>query len=672
MIEQKDKYLHRDLSWLLFNQRVLEQALDENNPLLERAKFLAIAMNNLDEFIMVRYAGQKRLVDSDYNLADVFGCFPREICAETRRRIDDFVGLAYRVYEQKIAKQLKAAKIHLKKYAELTTEQKKQTRKYFDSTIFPIATPMAVDQGHPLPLLHSRNIAFFVLLERDGKAYHALVPVPAIIPRVLKLMSRNDNCSLILVDEIVRENLGHFFRGYRIMTSAAFRILRDSEYAVNEEFSPDLLQAIEAEIKQRPRGKVVFLELEATADPRIAPILSDWYALEGNDPVKIFGPLDLRCLFEVCSAAADPALQFKAHTPRLPEYTDIFTKIQAGDLLINLPFQTFEPTIDLLRTAAQDQNVLAIKITLYRTDKDSAVIAALKDAARNKKQVTVLVEIKARFDEEQNILWARELEEVGCHVIYGFPGMKIHSKIALIVRQEESRIVRYVHLSTGNYNEKTAQVYTDIGYFTCNPDFGREVSDIFNVITGCSLPARWKRIISSPHDLRKYFFELIDQEMEFQEKYQNGRVFAKLNSLEDVEMIDKLYEASGKNVKIRLIVRGICSLVPGVKGLSDNIEVRSVVGRFLEHSRVFSFNNNDYPRYFLSSADWMRRNFDRRIELLFEIYKPEIKEELRLLLETYWQDDAKASVMQNNRNYVKRKKEDGFNAQEALLIQYAK
>ncbi|MDD5584614.1 MAG: polyphosphate kinase 1, partial [Candidatus Omnitrophica bacterium] len=370
--------------------------------------------------------------------------------------------------------------------------------------------------------------------------------------------------------------------------------------------------------------------------------------------------------------ANKPELCYASFIPPKIEYDNIFNKIKEGDFLLHMPYQSFQPTADLIGQASRDEGVLAIKMTLYRTNEDSVIVEALKEAAKNKKQVTVLVEIKARFDEEKNINWVKELEEAGCHVIYGIPGMKIHSKISLIVRKEDERIQRYVHLSTGNYNETTARVYTDFAYFTANDDFAKDISDVFNVITGYSLPSRWKRIVSSPNDLRQYFFELIDKEIEYQKKYRNGFIFAKMNSLEDVQTIEKLYEASCAGVKIKLIVRGICCCVPGVAGLSENIEVKSIVGRFLEHSRVYFFNNNSDYRVFLSSADWMTRNLDRRVELLFEIQKDNLKEHLKFILDMYWKDNLKTRFLSAYDGYSRPpSSEEKFNVQDYLITHYS-
>ncbi|MCK9432880.1 MAG: polyphosphate kinase 1, partial [Candidatus Omnitrophica bacterium] len=385
------------------------------------------------------------------------------------------------------------------------------------------------------------------------------------------------------------------------------------------------------------------------------------------------GNIDLSSLSELPAQASRPDLMFSSYTPAKTEYENIFDKIREGDFLLHVPYQSFYPTVDLIQAAAKDNDVLAIKMTLYRTNDDSAIIKALAEAAKNKKQVTILVELKARFDEEKNIGWTRDLESAGCHVIYGMPGLKVHSKMALIVRKEEGRISRYVHLATGNYNEKTARIYTDMGYFTVSDDFGGDISDIFNVITGYSIPGRYRKIVASPNDMRNYLFELIDKEIQFQKKFKNGSIFAKMNSLEDTQIINKLYEASSAGVKIKLIVRGICCLIPGVAGMSENIQVKSIVGRFLEHTRIYAFNNNSSQRVFLASADWMSRNFDRRIELLFEIGRRDLNGHLLSVLEECWKDNVKSHILSSNGEYIRPPSEDkAFDVQEYFIKYYEK
>lgn len=669
--QEKDKFIHRDLSWLAFNERVLEEGMDHQNPLLERIKFLAIFVNNLDEFYMVRVAGIKSLIDSGHNRKDHFGLYPQELFSEIKTQSEQLIEKLYDIYDSKIVKDLEKNEIFIKNYDGLSNEQKKFVKKFFETTLYPIVTPMAVDQGRPFPILPSKTLAFAVTLAHKEETRLAIIPVPTNVPRLLKLPSENNEFSFILVDEIIRQNIATFFKGYKIKNHTLFRLLKDSEFSVEEEFTPDLLKAIESEVKKRSWARVVYLEIEKSCELELLEALCQGLNFLKEEVVKVKSHLDLTCLFELSSQVQKPPLAFKSFIPAKLEYENIFDKINEGDFIVHLPFQSFYPTVDLIESAAKDINVLAIKMTLYRTDENSSIVKALKEAAKNKKQVTVLVEIKARFDEEKNIRGVRELEEAGCHVIYGLAGLKIHSKMTLIVRKEEGRIRRYVHLSTGNYNEVTAKIYSDVGYFTSNDDFAKDISDVFNMITGYSTPSHWKRIITSPYDLRKYFFDLIDQEIAHQKKSKNGFLWAKMNSLEDPPIIEKLYAASQAGVKIRLLVRGICSLIPGKAGLSENIEVKSVVGRFLEHSRVYIVNNNGSPRVFLSSADWMGRNFDRRIEIMFEIYKEEIKEHLQSILKNYWKDTLKTRNLAPDKIYTREKDgEEKLNVQEFLISYY--
>ena len=670
--DPQEKFIHRDLSWLSFNERVLEEAADSNNPFLERLRFLAIFVGNLDEFYMVRVASLKRLWDAGYNTKDRFGYYPQDLYQEIRLRTGALTKKLYEIYQGKIRKDSEKHKMFFKTSEELNREQKKFVRNFFETTLFPIITPMAVDQGHPFPVLPTKTIAFAINVVREDKPHLAIIPIPQNVPRALKLPSERNEHYFILIDEVIRENLKEFFRGYKIQEHALFRIMRDCELSVDEGYTPDLLKAIEDEVKKRPWAKVVYLEMEKSCSPEFLELFCEGIDFPKEEVVSIGCSLDLSYLNQVITQMEDPQLCYRHYTPAKIPYENIFERIAAGDFIAHLPFQSFYPTADLIQTAARDENVLAIKMTLYRTSEDSVIVNALKEAAKNKKQVTVLVEIKARFDEEKNISWAKQLEEAGCHVIYGIAHLKIHSKMTLIVRKEEGRIRRYVHLSTGNYNERTARVYTDIGYFSANDDFAKDISDVFNVITGYSLPSPWKRIISSPYDLRKYFMEQIDKEIDHQKQYKNGLIFAKMNSLEDVQLIEKLYEASAAGVRVKLLVRGICCLIPGVANLSENIEVRSIVGRFLEHSRIYVFNNNASPRVFLSSADWMTRNFDSRIELLFEIYKDDIKDHIQSLMNLYWKDTVKARVLSSDKIYNRVKADDEkFNVQEQLIQHYS-
>jgi len=622
---------------------------------------------------MVRMSGAKKLVASGYNRRDQFGFYPHELFAEIKTRTDRLVENFYEVYQGPVRDALEEEKIFIKKPEELNPEQRKYVQRFFDTTLYPIITPMAVDGGHPFPVLPSRTIAFAANIIRSEKNHLAIIPIPKSVPRLVKVPAEGEESVYVLTDYLIKENLGQFFKGYKIQDASLFRVLRDSELEVDEGFAPDLLKALEKELKKRSSAKAVYLQMEQGTTPELLEVLCNGIDFPKEEVVFTSSDLDLTFLYDLSSWTDKPQLRYASFTSVKSPYENIFDKIKDEDFIIHVPYQSFIPTCELVAAAAKDPDVLAIKMTLYRTNEDSAIIKALMEAAKNRKQVTVVVEIKARFEEEKNIQWSRELEQAGCHVIYGIAGLKIHSKMTLIVRKEEGRIRRYVHLATGNYNEKTANVYTDIGFFTSNDDFARDIADVFNVITGYSLPSPWKRVISSPHDLRKYFFDLIDKEIEAQQLHKNGLIIAKMNALEDTQIIEKLYAASQAGVKIRMIVRGICCLVPGVEGLSENIEVRSIVGRFLEHSRIFYFNNNGNGRVFLSSADWMTRNFDRRIELLFEITKPEIKSHVQFILDSYLKDTRKARLLRNDRSYGRVKKEgETFDVQEYFINHYTR
>lgn len=665
------RFFHRDVSWLSFNRRVFEEALSEANPLMERLLFFAIFVNNLDEFHAVRVANLRNVVATGFNKKGKYGYYAVTLLPEILKDIRALLQELYDIHEKKSLRELHKNGLILCRADDLNPEEKKFVQKFFMDTLFPVMTPLGVDPGHPFPLIPSQKLSFAVLLQKQKNQHLALVPVPRNVPRLVKLPMVKNEQRFILIEDIIRPFLKSFFKGYTIKESFVFRLIRDSEFDLEEELTPDLLKAIEEEIRQRTWGDVVFLETERGAAAPLLDRLCEGLPFEPAQVISLGERIDLKYLFELYSKAAKPELCFPSHVPHKIPYENIFRKIVEEDFINHLPYQSFYPALDLVQSAADDDNVLAIKMTLYRTNSGSAIIRALKDAAQNGKQVTVLVEIKARFDEENNIRLVRELEAAGCHVIYGIPGLKIHSKVLLVVRKEEGLIRRYVHLSTGNYNEKTAKVYTDIGYFTANDDVGREVSEVFNVITGFSDSAQWRRIIAAPHNLRDTFSTLIEREVNNHKQYGNGRIWAKMNSLEDTGIIDQLYAASAAGVKIQLVVRGICCLIPGRMGLSENIEVRSIVGRFLEHSRIYVFNNNGNSRVFIASADWMQRNLDRRIELMFEVYKDDIKKHLFDIIQLCWQDNQKARVILPHGGYQSIPEgKTKFNVQDYFLEYY--
>lgn len=668
------RYFQRELSWLAFNERVLEEALDKTNPLLERLKFLAIFVSNLDEFFMIRVSGIKRLIDAGYKSKDEYGYTPREVYEEMDRMVKNLVGRLYKIYEGVSSREMPENNISLLNYSQLNSTDKLVVDEYFATTLFALITPMAVDQGHPFPILPSKTLSFWIRVARNRKSNFVVLPIPSNISRVFKLPSSSRNQDrFILVDEIIRGNMASFFIGFSIEENALFRIIRDGDLALEEEYSSDLLKTIEREVKKRPRAKSIRVEIERSVSKLMLEKLCEHTEVPADEVNVVKNNLDLTFLFDLTGQLERPELRFRPFLGRFDKVEDMFAKIRDNDFVVHHPFESFDPVQKLVRQAAADKDVLAIKMTLYRIDSDSLIIEALKEAASSGKQVTVLVELKARFDEERNISWAKQLEKAGCHVIYGIPGIKIHSKIMLIVRREETSIRRYMHLGTGNYNEKTSRLYTDMGLFTANEDFARDIADTFNVISGYSMPPRWRKVTSAPYDLRRFFYTLVDQEIEFQKNYGNGLIMAKINSLADTQIIEKLYEASNAGVKIRLLVRGICCLVPGVKGMSENIEVRSVVGRFLEHSRIYLFNSNDQRRFYFSSADWMTRNLDRRIELLFPIEKEKLKKHIMWIFKNYWKDNAKSRQLMPDGTYVSVKKgKERFDIQDYLIDYYAK
>ena len=665
------RYFDRDLNWLAFNERVLEEAEDPGNPLLERLKFVAIFASNLDEFYMKRIAAIRRLMDAAPDKPDAFGFKPSEVYRQAEEYIARLRTRFYGVFDKIRRTELAPSGIHLKGYPELDDRERTFVQEYFETTVFPVVTPMAVDQGHPFPILSSRTLSLAVAVD-DGKPRLAILPIPTVLPRLILLPGPAKERPFVLLDEVIRHNLGAFFRGRTVTENAAFRVMRDSELDLDPEAVADLLEAVEKEVRRRPRARAVSLEIEGSASEALLRRLCGLIEIEPERTKRIDGNLDLTYLFSLVGQVHRPELAYPAFTPAPSPRGDVFARIRERDSLVHLPYQSFQPVLDFIEQAAKDRDVLAMKMTLYRTTADSPVVAALRRAAESGKQVTVLVELRARFDEERNISWARAMEESGCHVLYGIPGLKIHSKVALVIRREGDGIRRYVHLSTGNYNESTARLYTDLGFFTANEDIARDASDVFNVLSGYSLPPRWRKVVSAPQDMKPFLFQLIDQEIENQKRSQNGFLFAKLNSLQDKPLIDKLYEAAQAGVKMKLLVRGLCCLVPGVPGLSETIEIRSLVGRFLEHSRIYCFQNNGNYRVFLSSADWMRRNLDRRIELLFPVERRELRQHLKWILETYWQDDVKSRVLRPDGTYARVPPgKERHNAQEFLIKYYA-
>jgi polyphosphate kinase len=648
-LDDPSLYINRELSWLEFNRRVLEEAQDPKVPLLERVKFLAIFSSNLDEFFMVRVGGLQQKVQAGIawsSGADRMA--PREQLAQISQVVRQLVTMQNECLAKEVLPALEGEGIVLRGPKDFKKSELRALADIFRREIFPVLTPMAIDPGHPFPHLPNKSLNLAVMLQRPGhdKRIFAVVPVPAVLPRFVFLPADKGHVFAPL-ETVIRMHLPELFPGMELDHPTVFRVTRDSEYEIDDDEVEDLLKTIEEEVRKRRRGVAVRLELETGASPEIEQRLMGWLDLEEQDLYRIPRLLDLTGLFQIHALPGYHTLRDPQFVPQpVPEFSranDIWEAIRARDILLHHPYESFGPVVDFIEAAASDDRVLAIKQTLYRTSSDSPVVRALERAADNGKQVTALVELKARLDEERNILWARELEKSGVHVVYGFVGLKTHCKVALVVRREESGIRRYVHLSTGNYNPQTARVYTDLGLFTCNPDFCEDASALFNYLTGyCELP-QWRKIVIAPSRLQSFMVEKIDQETSNQKAGKESRIIAKLNGVLEPVIVQALYRASQAGVKIDLICRGICALRPGLPGVSDNIRVVSIVDRFLEHSRIFYFSNASDPQVYIGSADWMDRNLSRRVEVVFPIEQADLKQRLiNEILATCLTDNVKA------------------------------
>ncbi len=658
IIEEK-VYFNRELSWLEFNYRVLEEALDTTNPLFERLKFISIFASNLDEFFMVRISGLVSQVKSGYSIKLPSGDTPLTIINRLKERISELVQLQYDCFNNDILPKLHDEGFSFYTANDIPEQHIDYLKELFLNKLFLVLTPMAVDPSHPFPFLSGKELNLLVKLKDPKKE----IPLFAIIPlpsknRFIPIPGDDTGKKYILIEEFIKLFASYFFNGFEILKTCTFRITRDAEIALDEEDS-NLLTAVEMGLKLRERGYPIRLELEKNADEELSNFLYENINFYSGFDFRINGTLNLGSFMDISLMSGfnhlknEPLLPL-AHIGFKDTKIDIFSKIKQNDLLLFHPFESFDPIIDFIEASAADPKVLAIKMTLYRTSGDSPIIAALKQAAENGKQVTVIVEVKARFDEARNITWAKQLEQAGCHVVYGVVGLKIHCKIALIVRDEEDGIKRYIHLSTGNYNDRTAKIYTDIGLFTAKKSYGRDGSSVFNLLTGYSEPPRWKKLITAPLDLRDFFIEKIRREKENTIKGGTGKIFAKMNALIDITLIQELYQASKAGVKIDLIVRGMCRLRPGVKEMSENIRVFSIVDQLLEHSRIYYFYNSGEDEYFLASADWMERNLDKRVELLFPVEDEELKIELKNVIKIMLKDNVKSRELQSNGNYIKK------------------
>jgi polyphosphate kinase len=672
-LRDPQNFFNRELSWLAFNERVLEEAMDESNPLLERLKFLAIFSTNLDEFMMIRYAGLKEQMAAGVEKRSADGLTAQEQLQAIAKVLHPLIQRHRQVLGSEVLPALEGYGVKLVGMHELTEEDKSAVEQFFLRELFPVLTPLAVDSSHPFPRLP--NLSFSLLLElldpvRD-EAKVAVMQVPSVLPRFFRLPG--DGHRFIMLEEIIKAKVGRLFPGHEVICTYAFRLTRNADFEIAEAEADDLLNVIEDEVRRRRWGDAVRLEVSSDMPPYWRNYLKNTHRLAADDVFDIPNHLNVSDFMELAGLEL-PELRFPPFSGRLPsEYRNeerVFDAVCKGDILVHHPFHAFDAVLAILEQAARDPEVLAIKQTLYRVGPQSPVVKALARAAGNGKLVTALVELKARFDEENNITWARELERAGVHVVYGFAGLKTHCKALLVVRREGREIRRYVHLGTGNYNPSTSAIYTDFALLSCDPDLAADVSELFNYLTGFSKQREWRKLWVAPETLREQLLDAIHREARHAQEGRGGRILAKMNALVDPGVITALYEASRAGVSIDLIVRGVCCLRPGVPGLSDTIRVRSIVGRFLEHSRAFYFQDGGSERLFVGSADWMQRNLNRRVEAVFPLESETLKQKVMRILELYLQDNVKARELQPDGRYCRVQPEGGrepVNAQEHLM-----
>lgn len=675
-LDDPSLYINRELSLLEFQRRVLEEAEDERNPLLERVKFLSILGSNIDEFFMVRVAGLKNQVDAGIYETGPDGLMPIQVLDMIRARILQLLVDAH-ACRRKLFSELEKYGIRILNYDQLNMAQRDYAGKYFEETVYPVLTPLAFDPGRPFPHISNLSMNLSVLI-RDikGAEHFARLKVPDTLPQLLPLQKaikgNGRPQSFVWLEQVIQGNLRHLFPGMEILESHPFHVTRDADSSIAELEAGDLLETVEEGVRNRRFGAVVRLKVNQEMPERLLDVLRQNLEIEDSDIYRVDGPLALVQLRNL-HALDKPELKdppfVSALLQNVLEDEDIFAQIRRSDILVHHPFDSFQPVVDYLRTAARDPNVLAIKMTMYRVGKNSPVVEALLEAMENGKQVAVLVELKARFDEESNIEWARALEREGVHVVYGLVGLKIHAKVALVVRREGEVIRRYVHMSTGNYNAVTAHLYTDLGLFTCDPEIGADASDLFNYLTGYSAKSDYRKLLVAPINMRAKLQGMIRREIENARAGKEARMILKMNALVDPPIIRMLYEASQAGVQVDLIIRGICCLLPGVQGVSENIRVRSIVGRFLEHSRIFYFLNGGEEEIYLGSADLMPRNINRRVETLFPIEKPAHVRQLRdRVLAFYLNDNLKARMMLPNGKYEMVKKAIGIKPMNSQLM----
>ena len=667
-----DHYLNRELSWLEFNARVLEEAADPTNPWLERLKFLAIFSSNLDEFFEIRVAGLQQQVYAGVEPQDygADGMAPAEQLAAIDRRAHELVAEQYRILDDEVLPGLAGGGVERVRLDDLTEAERRHVDTLFRASIAPVLTPLAIDPGHPFPHVHSKslNIALVVKRRNGGQKpgrHFAVVQVPALLDRVVIVSTHGEGrVRFVLLEDIIARHLGELFGGLRVVSHTVFRVTRNTDLTIEEEDAEDLLEMIEESLRQRRRSDPVRLEISADADDAFVEMLTGAHDLEARDVYRLPGPIDLTALMTLHRLDGFPAFKDEPLVPRVaPPFAqgrDVFDVIRSQDVLVHLPYESFGCVVDFIERAADDPQVLAIKQTLYRTSGASPIISALARAAQNGKQVTALIELKARMDEQNNITWARTLERAGVHVVYGIVGLKTHCKAALVVRREGDGIRRYVHLSTGNYNPTTARVYTDLGLFTANPDMGEDASALFNLLTGYAEGYRWRKLVVAPVGMREQIIGLIEREERNAREGRPARIIVKMNALVEPSVIDALYRASQGGVAIELVVRGICCLRPGLPGVSETIRVTSIVDKYLEHSRIFYFENGGNPEVFLASADWMPRNFWRRIETLFPIEDPALQARIvGDILQPILSDTVKVRELLSDGTYRQRTPGDG-------------
>lgn len=669
-LTKPEYFYNRELSWLKFNLRVLKEAMVKDTPLLERLKFIAISASNLDEFFMVRVASLWSNFDSGVEKRDASGMSVHEQLVAISQAAHEQVRTQTKSLIALMA-EMDAVKLHFRRVKDLSELGKDWLEEYYREVVFPVLTPMAVDASRPFPFLANKTLNLAVeLIKADGEHSMGLIQVPSVLDRIVEVEPEGKR-TFVFLEDIIASHCHDLFKGCHILDMVSFRVTRDSDLDLEEDDSVDLMKEVEESLRKRKRGAAVRLEIFKTNNNRIKKFLEENLDVTEMEVYEINGPLDPTCFFKFIGMKGMWPWLYEPFVPQrpleLPDDSDLFAAIRENDILLHHPYESFDPVVKLVSDAADDPQVLAIKQTLYRVSGNSPIVAALARAAENGKQVTVLVELKARFDEENNILWARRLEKAGCHVIYGLVGLKTHAKIILIVRKEDNGIKRYLHLGTGNYNDSTAKLYTDLGLMTANDEFGSDASAFFNLLSGYSEPPVWNKLVMAPLGLREKIYALIDNEIAMVRADREGHIIAKMNSLIDQPVIQKLYEASAAGVHIDLIVRGICGLRTGIEGISDNITVRSIVGRQLEHSRIFWFANGGEEQLYLSSADWMPRNLNDRVELFFPVETEEHIHRIKALLDLYLRDNVGAHMMQSNGSYRRvRNKLEPVSAQSTL------